>query len=292
MTTFASESFEGGTAGATVTTSNTSASVVTGTPTFALGAYAGTLCMDVSVGGTASICSARFPYAAAQGAVYHCFALKVPTAIPANNCFISSHRNASTAQGDLRIAGGTGTLVLRNGASAVYTTTVALSTGVWYVVEVHIDSVGGTQRLKLWNAAGALIEDSADVAYSGLAIDNVVLGSTTSVANVEVQIDRLQDADVSVGPLSSGSPGRTSTTLVAELNRLANGGAYPAGSAYLGEDGAANKWAGTTGLATLGALNAKQGNALPNYYDLDGVCNQLAGTEGLGATEALRRIDA
>lgn len=51
-----------------------------------------------------------------------------------------------------------------------------------------------------------------------------------------------------------GFPG---STLVDELNRLANGGTYPALTAYLAEDGAANKWAGTTGLTLVQALNYK-----------------------------------
>lgn len=59
----------------------------------------------------------------------------------------------------------------------------------------------------------------------------------------------------------------------------------------LSEVGAANVWAGTSGLDLLGALNAKAGNTLPtNWRDLDGVCNQLAGTTGLAAPGALSRI--
>ena len=52
--------------------------------------------------------------------------------------------------------------------------------------------------------------------------------------------------------------GFAGSTLVDELNRLANGGAsYPARTAYQDAQGAANKWAGTTGRALLGALNQK-----------------------------------
>jgi hypothetical protein len=77
---------------------------------------------------------------------------------------------------------------------------------------------------------------------------------------------------------------------VAELNRLANGGTYPTRDKFLDEAGAANKYAGTTDLATVGALNVKAGNARLHYKDLQGVANQLAGTTGLGPAEALRRI--
>lgn len=81
------------------------------------------------------------------------------------------------------------------------------------------------------------------------------------------------------------------TTIVAELNRLANGGSYPAATAFLDEAGAANKWAGTTGLEAIGALNHKAGNTMPNWRDLQGVANQLAGTSGVGAPVALAMIN-
>jgi hypothetical protein len=46
----------------------------------------------------------------------------------------------------------------------------------------------------------------------------------------------------------------------------------------LDSQGAANVWAGTTGLSLLAALNAKAGNAPGSYKPLLAVCNQLAGT--------------
>ncbi len=85
--------------------------------------------------------------------------------------------------------------------------------------------------------------------------------------------------------------GVAGTTLCDELNRLANGGTYPAMTAYLDEQGAANKWAGTMGLATVGALNAKQGITDKKLYlDLWGICNRLAGTTGKSAVDALRTL--
>jgi hypothetical protein len=58
----------------------------------------------------------------------------------------------------------------------------------------------------------------------------------------------------------------------------------------LGAQGAANVWAGTTGLGLQGALNVRAGNVLPNYRDLQGVLNQLAGTTGLGVDGAAAAI--
>ena len=85
--------------------------------------------------------------------------------------------------------------------------------------------------------------------------------------------------------------GNVGSPLAAELNRLANGGTYPDRTVFLDEQGAANIWAGTTGLATVGALNVKAGKTSPTQYlDLNGICNELAGTNGLAAPEALRRV--
>jgi hypothetical protein len=86
--------------------------------------------------------------------------------------------------------------------------------------------------------------------------------------------------------------GNAGSTLCAELNRLANGGTYPAMTAFLDEQGAANKWAGTTGKAIIGALNYKVSAARqPSAFkDLNGVCNELASTTGKSAIDALRSI--
>lgn len=54
--------------------------------------------------------------------------------------------------------------------------------------------------------------------------------------------------------------------------------------------GAANVWAGTTGLDLVGALNVKALNVRPNYLELAGVLNQLAGTTAFEVPEAAARI--
>jgi hypothetical protein len=85
--------------------------------------------------------------------------------------------------------------------------------------------------------------------------------------------------------------GKAGSSLTAELNRLAG---ITDVAQYLDEQGAANKWASTTGLATVGALNIKVSAARTRdtFKDIDGVCNELAGTTGLAAPAALRSINA
>jgi hypothetical protein len=85
--------------------------------------------------------------------------------------------------------------------------------------------------------------------------------------------------------------GKEGSSLTAELNRLAG---ITNIANYLDEQGAANLWAGTTGLATVGALNIKVSavRTRDKFKDIDGVCNELAGTTGLAAPAALRSINA
>ena len=80
-------------------------------------------------------------------------------------------------------------------------------------------------------------------------------------------------------------------SLTAELNRLANGGTYPAPTAFKGDNAAAATWAAVSGLDLIGSLNSKQGITNPKLYmGINAVCNALAGTTGLEAPEALRNI--
>jgi hypothetical protein len=85
--------------------------------------------------------------------------------------------------------------------------------------------------------------------------------------------------------------GRAGSTLVEELNRLAFGGTLPAKTSWLDDEGAANKLAGTVGLAATGACNIYANLPISQWKDLQGACNAIAGTTGLGAVEALRRVN-
>ena len=84
--------------------------------------------------------------------------------------------------------------------------------------------------------------------------------------------------------------GKAGSSLTAELNRLAG---ITDITKFLDAQGAANVWAGTTGLATEGALNIKASSSRTrdNFKDINGICNELAGTTGLAAPAALRSIN-
>lgn len=93
------------------------------------------------------------------------------------------------------------------------------------------------------------------------------------------------------------SYGYFGSTLVDELNRLANGGTYPAYSAYLDTAGAAQAWAAAKAVSlgsitdVVGVLNYIDGiTDRSKMLDIAGVCNAIAGTTGLEPAAALREV--
>lgn len=89
------------------------------------------------------------------------------------------------------------------------------------------------------------------------------------------------DAEADAGMGSEGD------TFIYSMNRLA--GTLVNGVPTIEAQGAANIWAGTSGLSLVGALNVKNGTT---GVELLGVVNQLAGTSGLGLAGAAWRIAA
>lgn len=93
------------------------------------------------------------------------------------------------------------------------------------------------------------------------------------------------------------SYGYFGSTLNDELNRLANGGTYPARSAYKDQAAAARAWATAKSVSTgkvtdlVGVINFIGGiTSRPNMLDIAGICNKIAGTTGLEPAAALREV--
>jgi hypothetical protein len=93
------------------------------------------------------------------------------------------------------------------------------------------------------------------------------------------------------------SYGTAGSTLNDELNRLANGGTYPAISAYKDQAGAAQAWAAAksvtlNGVSDLvGVVNYVGGiTTRATMLDIAGICNYIAGTSGLEPAAALREV--
>ena len=89
--------------------------------------------------------------------------------------------------------------------------------------------------------------------------------------------------------------GEYGTTLLAEMNRLANGGTYRTSAEMVDMALAARQWAvarevSTELTDTVGVLNAIAGTSSDNRLDYNGVCNLIAGTFQLPAAQALRAV--
>jgi hypothetical protein len=87
------------------------------------------------------------------------------------------------------------------------------------------------------------------------------------------------------------------TTLLAEMNRLANGGTYRTSAEIVDMALAARQWAvarevSTELTDTVGVLNAIAGTSNDNRLDYNGVCNLIAGTFQLPAAQALRAVSS
>lgn len=91
--------------------------------------------------------------------------------------------------------------------------------------------------------------------------------------------------------------GIAGSTLNDELNRLANGGTYPAISAYKDRAGAAQAWAAARSVSLgsitdlVGTINLIGGiTNRRDMLDIAGICNKIAGTTGLEPAAALRQV--
>lgn len=87
------------------------------------------------------------------------------------------------------------------------------------------------------------------------------------------------------------------STLNDELNRLANGGTYPAIQDYKDQAGAAQAWAAARSVSLgtvtdlVGVLNYINGvTDRVDMLDVAGVCNSIAGTTQLEPAAALREV--
>ena len=87
------------------------------------------------------------------------------------------------------------------------------------------------------------------------------------------------------------------TTLLAEMNRLANGGTYRTSAEMVDMALAARQWAVARSVSTdltdtVGVLNAIAGTTSDNRLDFNGVCNLIADTFQLPAAQALRAVSS
>lgn len=177
--------------------------------------------------------------------------------------FSAPTSNCATAGGHETVtAGATGTRTWTSTASSGSRSGVA-----WSIIP-------GTQTI------------TVPVIASTAAVSEPTLASQSSQA---LTVPLVTSTAQVYGPIV-GDADTSTQTLVYALNRLA--GTLVNGVPTRDAQGAANIWAGTTGLSLVGALNVHAGNTIPNRKELQGVLNQLAGTSGLGVNAAATAITA
>lgn len=122
-----------------------------------------------------------------------------------------------------------------------------------------------------------------------LASGSIIGGSTWTADVSNAGVVTFVVGVTQAPPSGGGTPVTNTHTLQWHMNRLA--GTLVNGVPSRDAQGAANIWAGTTGLDIVHALNVKAGNTLAmGYKELAGVLNQLAGTTGLEVDGAAASI--
>lgn len=206
MASVFTETFEAGTNGVTLSSSNTAFTDFFGDPAEFTNAQTieGTLAADFSASG-AQCRAGLFP--AATGLYFRRFYVYF-TALPASNSYIGAV--ALTGQGsqaDMRVETD-GRIAIRDGFSAVWTSTVTLAAGEWHRIEWKLDSTGLVQACRLFigaNLHGTTPDDeSGDVTFNTGTWDEIRIGNVTS-NTLGVIVDAVADDDADYpAPLESG----------------------------------------------------------------------------------------
>lgn len=192
MTRIFTENFESGAAGAAVTNANTTfdlaptaGAVFTSSPV-AVGSRAITVSTDT----TAASRILQRNLGSLRSLLFAAIYVYVP-ASPAANVFIGSINTGATVRAGLRINTDR-TAAIRNGAIAVYTSTLALPIG-WSRLEWRLDQVAGQQQLRGYlgaNLHGTTPDfDSGSQTFNTGTFDVFQTGFATAVASVTLGFD-------------------------------------------------------------------------------------------------------
>ncbi len=210
------ETFEGGSDETNCTTSNTAFDGFSATvPVFdSAVAFRGTLSMRCTT--SASICNAREDYTLRSNVYVRAFLYF--DALPAANTFPLNVNAGATTRAQFRL-NTAGTVSLRNGTTAVYTSVATLSTSTWYRVEWDLENgVGQSVRVYPGDSATALISSGSQTFNTGTH-DSVLVGYPASTTHTVWFDEVAVDDTANPGPLGKFEPGHvaTATTVPAAL---------------------------------------------------------------------------
>lgn len=180
-------------------------------------------------------------------------------------------------------------LNFRNAAGGSITTatgpTISIPSGAWGRVVIE-NVVAPALTAYVWTHFTAVAADAGTVPLGTFAWCGAVLIEESTTAGNYFDGSRADAPPYDFGWTGATDASTSSATfdivpLQESLQRLS--------ATSLDAQGAANVWAGTSGLDLLSALNYKAGTT---GIELQGVLNVLAGTQGLGVDEAASRIVA
>ena len=195
------EDFEGGTNGAVITTSNTGLGFTDGVATFTNtgGVHTGSLAALYSATAGTSYSVVYFGAPTLRGASYARFYVTF-AALPAANVLIGAYRAVTTSRAELRI-NSAGTVTLRNGTTAVYTSTATLAANTTYRIEWDaVNGTGQAVRVYVGDSTTALIS-SGNQTYNTGTHDRLSIGLYAS-ATWTLRVDDIETRDdANPGPM-------------------------------------------------------------------------------------------
>jgi hypothetical protein len=204
---FFTEYFESGASGAAISTANTAFSVCSAGATFssAITPPQGTSSAFFSTGATATNQFGSYNFTA-PAPLFARFYVYLP-ALPSSIIYVASYTSGATQLGAVRI-NTDGTVSVRNGVVAVYTSAKALLANRWYRMEVRVDANASQQQLRVFsgsNLEGTTPDfDSGNLTYTGVAPTTYATGFTTAAANVSMYLDAVALAnDTWIGPTAN-----------------------------------------------------------------------------------------
>lgn len=196
------EDYEGGSDEGAINSSNTDYDVISGSPVFdSAHAMRGALSGRYASAGAITSTGRTFT---ARNVIFD-RAYVLVEASPAAAMYVMGCNSGGTIRAQNRINADR-TITVRNGTTAVFTSTTVLATNTWYRLERHIDLSAGTQETKIFLGHDATeLETSGSVAApSGVTADRVAYGNLTAVTGTTVWVD---DVTSNNGAGGDGFPG-------------------------------------------------------------------------------------
>lgn len=209
MTALLTETFEGGTNGATMTTGNTAFNnISSSTLTFSNASpKGGTLCGDLLA--ASSLPSLRYDFGSTRTLAYIRLYLKI-IAYPSVLVPICTAFNGATKIADLRLSA-VGVCSIRDNSTVVATSGLTLATNTWHRLAWKVDPGNTGQSLSIYagtnfeSALGAQDEKLTGSASNTAqtAVDSMRIGLLSSITSGEVQFDDVQIDDAAEPPATN-----------------------------------------------------------------------------------------